>query len=92
MKNRRLKTRFGTKNRKQVIKNENYLGIAAKVILNQTSAKKGFNIFGERVVAALFKKIKLLVEGAAPGKLVIVLMDPDFLSSKDRHKAMEAVN
>ena len=50
-----------------------YLRITKNVIstqvarYSQMSVKKGFKMFGEKAVAAIFKELKHLNEGAGPG-------------------------
>ena len=58
----------------------------------QMSAKRGFKVFGQAAVAAIIKEFSQLNDGAVPGKPVVVPIDVTTITSKEKEKALSAVN
>ena len=56
------------------------------------NAKVGIEKYGKRAVAAVFKELKQLDEGAVPGKPAVRPIDPNTLTSDEKRKALSAVN
>ena len=74
-------------------RDDDYMKIATKVLfIQQMSAKKGIEKFGERAIAALFKELKQLDEGPMPGKPVIEPIELDELTPEMKSTAMNAIN
>ena len=74
-----------------------YVGKAYKkalgvMIFTQISASRGINLFGEEAVAAIFKELQQLNDGALPGNPVVVSIHIESLTEKDKRKSLEAVN
>ena len=65
---------------------------AVNVMFTQMSAKEGIKHFGERAVAAIFKELKQLDEGAMPGKPVVQPIDINKLTVENRKAALNAIN
>ena len=65
---------------------------AVNVMFTQMQATQGFNLFGERAVAALIKEFKQLEEGPMPGKKVVTAINPETLFVEDKAKSLNAVN
>ena len=65
---------------------------AVDVMFTQMSAKQGIKLFGEKAIAAMYKELKQLDEGAMPGKPVVQPIDVKQLSDKDKKNALYAVN
>ena len=61
-------------------------------MFTQISANRGIKLFGERALAAIFKELKQLNDGVLPGNPVIVPIDIESLTDKDKRKSLEAVN
>ena len=68
------------------------VGKLVHIVLTQMSAKKGIKLYGHRAVAAMFKELKQLNDGAKPGNPVVIPTCPDKLSSREKSEALEAVN
>ena len=65
---------------------------AMGIILTQMSANEGFRRFGQRAVAAMIKELKQLNDGAMDGKPAVFPIDPNSISSKEKNRALDAVN
>ena len=61
-------------------------------VFTQMSAYRGIKKDGEKAIAALFKELKQLNDGAVPGKPGIAPIPFDELTDKDMKQALEAVN
>ena len=61
-------------------------------VFTQMSATQGIKKHGEKAIAAIFKELKQLNEGAMPGKPVITPIPFESLTEQDRSQALEAVN
>ena len=59
---------------------------ALHVMFTQMSAQKGIKMFGEKAVAAMFKELKQLNDGVAPGKPVIEPIPFEPLCEGDKGK------
>ena len=68
-----------------------YQSLPHMIIFTQMNAKNRINIFGDRVIAAIFKKYKQLYDVPMPGKPVVAPFNPDVLSPLDRKKTLEDV-
>ena len=66
--------------------------MALKAIFAQIPATKGFELFGEQVVAAMIKELKQLEHGPMPGKRVIGEINPDDLTSEQKRGVLNAIN
>ena len=62
------------------------------IILTQMSANEGFKRFGQRAVAAMIKGLKLRDDGAMDCKPVVCTIDRNSISSKEKNRALDAVN
>ena len=69
-----------------------YFSAAVNACFTQMSARAGFKKFGQRAIAAMFKEFQQLDKGAAPGKPVFGVIDPDKLTLQQKLSALEAVN
>ena len=56
------------------------------------SAVQEIKKHGEKAMAAMFKELKQLNNGAMDGKPVIALIDPKLLTTVEKERALEAVN
>ena len=55
-------------------------------------ATRGFNLFGDRAVAAMIKELKQLEEGPMTGKKLLTAINPETLSAEEKAKLLNAVN
>ena len=58
----------------------------------QVPLEQGIKEHGERAIAAMFKELKQLNDGAMPGRPVIAPIHPSKLNEKSKKKAMNAVD
>ena len=65
---------------------------ALHVMFTQMSAKHGIKTFGEEAVAAMFKEMKQLNQGAMPGKPVVIPVDVANITKKEKKEALNAIN
>ena len=65
---------------------------ALDVMFTQMQVTKGFKLFSERAVAAMYKEFKQLNKGAMPGKPIVSPVDYHTLSDEDKRQALETVN
>ena len=56
------------------------------------SAYKGFKEFGEQAVAATMKELVQLDQGAMPREPLVIEINPDQLTQKQKKKAFDTVN
>ena len=71
----------------------NYMHMVTRVLfMQQMSASKGIDKFGEKAIAALFKEFKQLNDGPMPGKPVIIPLALDDLTETVKNQAMNAIN
>ena len=60
--------------------------LATNAIFTQMQAMTSFNLFGDKVLAAMFKELKQLEHGSMLGARVLRAIDPDTMSSEDKKK------
>ncbi len=61
-------------------------------VFTQMSATQGIKKHGERAIAAIFKELKQLNDGAMPGKPAIAPIPFEDLAATNKKQALEAVN
>ena len=69
-----------------------YIQAAVNVLFTQMHTKKGIKLFCDRDISAMIKEFKQLDEGAMPGNLVVIPLNPDELTDAESRQAPEAAN
>lgn len=62
------------------------------IVFTQISTTQGIKKYGEKAIAAIFKELKQLNDGAMPDKPVVEAISFIDLSHKDKDKAVKIVN
>ena len=80
---------------KQFVTKKNRIEIVRKLVhavFTQMQGTKGIKKHREKVVAAMFKELKQLDQGAMEEKPEVQGIDPSTLSEQEKREALEAVN
>ena len=60
--------------------------MATNFVFTHMQDTTGFNLFGQKVVAEMFKELKQLEQVLMPEKLVLHVLDPDMMTPEEKKK------
>ena len=69
-----------------------YIQAAVNAMFPYMYAKKGIELFAERVLSVMIREFKQLDEATIPGKPVVIPLKPDEFTDPQSRQALEAVN
>ena len=80
------------KNNQNIFSVETCLRVATSVMFTQMQAATGFNLFGEKAVAEMFKELKQLEHGPMLEKPVLHALNPDTMAPEEKRKVLNEIN